>query len=177
MKTADEQLSLELRELSLNESSFRALALLPLVEVAWADHSVQPRERTKIMEIAKGHGLLEGRSARLVEAWLTRQPSKDYFRKGRELLVKLAHRSEGLGNDLPPEALETVVDFCSHVAESAGGVLDVFFTTSAAEKAAIREIAEAIEASSERHADPTAGIVGHTIGFEWQKLLKELEED
>ena len=174
MKTTDEQLSIELRELSMNESSCYSPCFL-------LSRSHGPTTRCNHASGTshgdRQHGLLEGRSARLVEAWLTRRPSKEYFRKGRELLVKLAHRSEGLGTDLPPEALETVVDFCSHVAESAGGVLDVFFTVSSAEKDAIREIAQAIEASSERHADPTAGIVGHTIGFEWQKLLKELDED
>ena len=77
---------------------------------------------------------------------------------------------------MPPEALDTVVDFCSHVAESAGGVLDVFFTVSSAEKDAIERSRKPSKPPGASRR-PTAGIVGHTIGFEWQKLLKELDED
>jgi hypothetical protein len=63
------------------------------------------------------------------------------------------------------------------VAESAGGLFGLMFTVSQPEQLALRKIAQAIEQESNRHRDPTEGIVGHTISVEWQHLLDELDGD
>jgi hypothetical protein len=174
---SDETLRRELSELGMTEASFRALALLPLVEVAWADRQIQASERQVILEIAEGHDLLNPSSGQLLKSWLTVRPSPEYFARSRKLLVKLAHRSQGIGQDLPSDSLDSVLVFCSHVAEAAGGLFGLAFTVSQPEQAAMRKIAQAIEEESGKHRDPTAGIVGHTISVEWQHLLDELDGD
>ena len=50
-------------------------------------------------------------------------------------------------------------------------------TVSASERAAMKKIAKAIDEESSMHRDLTEGIVGHTIGVEWQHLLDEFGED
>lgn len=174
---SDETLRRELGELGMTEDSFRALALLPLIEVAWADREIQKAERQVILEIAQGHDLLNASSHDLLKSWLTVRPSAEYFDRSRQLLVKLAHRNQGLGHDLPSDSLDAVLSFCSHVAEAAGGVFGVMMTVSASERAAMKKIAKAIDEESSMHRDLTEGIVGHTIGVEWQHLLDEFGED
>lgn len=173
---SDETLRRELSELGMNEGSFRALALLPLIEVAWADREIQSGERQMILEIAEGHDLLNPSSSQLLKSWLTVRPSPEYFAQSRKLLVKLAHRNQGIGQDLPSDSLDSVLAFCSHVAESAGGLFGMMFTVSAPEQSALRKIAQAIEEESNKHRDMTEGIVGHTISVEWQHLLDELDD-
>ncbi len=173
----DLELIAELHKLGLDADSFRAVTLLPLVEVAWADQSVQPQERKAILLIAKGHDLLRGRAADVVEDWLTHRPSDDTFALGRRVLATLAHRKTGLGADVPEHVIETVVDLCAVVAESVGGLFGVFFTTSADERRTIRKIADHLDQVSNEAAGPNRGIVGRTIGASWVGVLDDLDEE
>ncbi|MFT5458973.1 MAG: hypothetical protein ACI9K2_005483, partial [Myxococcota bacterium] len=81
-----------------------------------------------------------------------------------------------VGRDMPPEALDTVLELCAHVAESAGGLFGVFWTVSGAERAAIQEISKTIDEGSAKHQNPTRGIVGRTISMDWRELMAELDE-
>jgi tellurite resistance protein len=173
----DLELIAELHKLGLDADSFRAVALLPLVEVAWADQSVQAQERKSILLIAKGHDLLEGRAAEVVETWLTTRPSDETFALGRRVLATLAHRKSGLGADMPEHVTETIVDLCAVVAESAGGLFGVLWTVSSAERRTIKRIAEHLEQVSNEVAGPNRGIVGRTIGATWLGVLDDLDED
>lgn len=175
MDAEERELVQELEALGLDAESFRAIALLPLVEVAWADGRTQQEERRLIAEIARGHGLLQGKGASMLKSWLLHQPEPEYFERGRKLFVKLAMRKQGLGADLPEASIEFVVDLCSVVAESAGGLFGMFFTTSGAERQAISQIAQHVEKEASRAA-PQRGIVGRTINVEWRKLMEALGE-
>jgi tellurite resistance protein len=174
--TTDDELRAELAYLGLNERSFRAIALLPLVEVAWADRTIQDQEKQKIIQIARGHKLLTRNGAEVLKAWLSERPAPETFARGRKLLVALAHHEGTIAKDMPPEALETVLELCVHVAEAAGGLFGVFWTTSGAEKSAIRAIGRAIDEESKNHRNPQRGIVGRTISMDWRELMGELDE-
>ncbi|MCB9693171.1 MAG: TerB family tellurite resistance protein [Alphaproteobacteria bacterium] len=130
--------------LGLRDDSYRAILLLPLVEVAWADGEVQPQERAEILSYAEGNRLLEGGAAAVVEEWLTERPTDDYFERGRAALVLLAHHKEGFGADIDPAHVDEVVEYCTVVADAAGGLFGRFFQTSEAEKVAMRKIAQHI---------------------------------
>jgi hypothetical protein len=170
------ELRKELTALGLTESGFRALALLPLIEVAWADGSIQAAERRQILEIAEGNRLMDESSKAVVQGWLTQRPSQETFERGRRLLVHVAHADGKLAKGFSPETLEDVIAFCSHVAESAGGLLGLFFTVSGAEQTAIRTIARTMEEESKKVANPLRGIVGHTIAMDWRQMMEELDE-
>ncbi len=173
----DLELIAELHALGLDADSFRAVALLPLVEVAWADQSVQAQERKSILLIARGHDLLEGRAADVVKSWLEVRPSDEAFARGRRVLATLAHRKTGLGADMPVHVTDTIVDLCAVVAESAGGLFGVFFTVSAEERRAIKRITDHLEEVSNEVAGPNRGIVGRTIGATWLGVMDELDDD
>lgn len=173
----DLELIAELHKLGLDADSFRAVALLPLVEVAWADKSVQAQERKSILLIAKGHDLLEGRAAEIVGGWLETRPSDETFDLGRQILATLAHRKTGLGADMPEHVTDTIVDLCAVVAESAGGLFGVFFTVSTDERRTIKHIADHLDKVSNEVAGPNRGIVGRTIGATWLGVMDELDDD
>lgn len=181
MNTAelDVELLRTLKAFGLNEHNYKAICLLPLVQVAWADGKIQDAERAFIKDIAEGHELLGRGGQKVVDQWLASEPDEAFYRDGRELLVKLAFRKRGLGAEIPKRAVDSVVDFCSLVAESAGGLFDLYWTVSAGEKKAIRLIAEHLGELS-KQADPHLGIVGHSLAPEWEQVhqsLSGIDED
>ena len=173
----DLELIAELHKLGLDAESFRAVALLPLIEVAWADRAIQPQERRSILLIAKGHNLLVGAAADVVDRWLTSRPSDEDFERGRKMLAILAHRKHGIGADMPEHVVDTIVDLCSVVAESAGGLFGIFFKVSTEERRVIKKIADHLEKVSAEAAGPNRGIVGRTIGATWMGVIDDLDTD
>lgn len=140
----------DLDALGLDTETYRAILLLPLIQVAWADQEIQPAERDAILGYGEGNQLLAGRARDVVEEWLTTRPTDDFFDRGRAVLVALAHDREGLGKGIGPGAVDAIVEYCTVVAESAGGVLG-FFQVSRAESQAIQAIATEIAALHARH--------------------------
>jgi len=132
-----------LKLLGIDEHSYKALALLPLVEVAWADGRVQRKERNIILKVAKENGYLEGAGEQLLKGWLKESPKVIYYERARRLLVAIVHQEDGIGADLDIEALTDLVDYCEVIARSAGGFFGIF-PMHVREKAAITEICDAI---------------------------------
>jgi len=125
--------------------SFRALPLLPLVQVAWADGEVQQEEREMILELAREKYQLNDEGMMLLRNWLHHAPSKDYVERGQEALVSLCVRD--LGAHLDRGILEDVVALSQRVAAAAGG----FFGLGAVKRSethALNQIAEALSLPS-----------------------------
>jgi hypothetical protein len=127
------------RGLGIDDESLAALALLPLIQVAWADGAVQERERRLILDRATRRGLLAGEGERLLEGWLRFRPSERYFARGRAVLAELCDRAGR--TRLPPVA--DLVAWSEEVARQSGGLWGTaWLAVSPEEAAAIREIAE-----------------------------------
>ena len=173
----DLELVAELQKLGLDAESFRAVVLLPLIQVAWADERVQPQERKAILLIAKGHNLLVGRAEEVVNGWLEKPPTPEQFELGRRVLATLAHRKQGIGADMPESVIDTVVELCTVVAESAGGLFGLIWRVSGDERRAIREIASHLNEVADEQAGPMRGIVGRTLTGTWLDIMDDLETD
>ncbi|HHO50786.1 MAG TPA: TerB family tellurite resistance protein [Deltaproteobacteria bacterium] len=133
----DGELTTALANLGLNRSNYRAVALLPLVEVAWADGRIQRAERELIARIAQRYGLEPGDA--WLERWLERRPSATLFLAVRTVLLALmSRRGQDPGTPDDPVAL---LALCLRVAEAAGGLFGLAFTVSPRERACIEEIA------------------------------------
>ncbi len=143
----DDALVSSLHSLGLNEENVHAIALLPLLEVAWADGRIGEAERRVILDIAKKRGVLDSEAALLLETWLRYRPSDRYLGLGREVLVELASRGhEEVG--ITPQTITDVLRFCEQVAVAASGLLGrAFKSIDPAEKATLAEIAEALSAT------------------------------
>ncbi len=155
-----------LAELGMDDLSYRALPLLPLVEVAWADAAVQDPERKLLQSFAEQRFDAGEEGLRFLNDWLRYGPSPAYFRKGREALAALLSKEpeHGLGDKVAAE----VVELARQIAKSAGGVFGIG-ATSRAEQSVIDAIDHALTgAGGPRSAvpasEPLASAFGATKG-------------
>lgn len=140
----DTELREALARLGIREQDLRAVLLLPLVEVAWADGRVQDTERALILKIARGQGLVATPGAEALAKWLEAPPSPEVRQQARQVVVGLVARFQGPTADLGAGMLDTIEAHCEAVARAAGGLFSVAFTVGEEERAALREIREAL---------------------------------
>jgi len=108
-------------DLGLTRDTGTAILLAPLVQVAWAEGSVSPREREVIFEIAASRGIEAGSGAQAqLEAWLERRPSDALFETALEVMKA---GLEVLPGGEREERVRQIVDACKRVAEATGGGL------------------------------------------------------
>jgi hypothetical protein len=137
----DEAVLDRLIELNIDPETLAAMAVVPLVAVAWADGDVQAKEREVILAAAKKSGVppKDGRYP-LLEHWLNKHP-------GAEMVEAWQHYLEGLCKKLtPPEIAELkhdLLDRARQVAQAAGGFLGLGNKISAAEQAVLDELEQA----------------------------------
>ena len=119
-----------------------AFKLYPLVEIAWADGKVEPKEAEAVERIAVEAGVPRDSPAfdRLRD-WIRNGPTQN-ARSGGKLYASQLRKT------LSAEELHTfredLLKFANRVAEAAGGFFGIFGNTSAAEQAIIEEIQKAL---------------------------------
>jgi hypothetical protein len=111
----------QLVDLGLDAPSWAALCLVPLVEVAWADGEIAPRERDAILTAAAQQGVAPGSPGHtLLEAWLVTQPKSVLFASWGAYVTELAAQLTAPARD----ALKhEIVERARKVADAAGGIL------------------------------------------------------
>jgi len=79
---ADEEVLKDLQELGYTPETVMLLHLVPLIQTAWAEGGVSPRERDLIVKAARSRGIAAGSPAdQQLELWLTQRPSDALFDK------------------------------------------------------------------------------------------------
>jgi hypothetical protein len=86
----DSELESTLSGLGLDRSTYRALMLLPLVYVAWADGGVQNVERELILRFARQRLHLTPETTKVIQGWLEKAPTKEYIQLGLQGLLGIA---------------------------------------------------------------------------------------
>jgi tellurite resistance protein len=137
----DRELTEALAGLGLDRKNHRAVGLLPLVEVAWADGKVQRAERELILEIAERYGVAPGDA--WLKRWLEKRPTPTTFLAARTVLLALMARS-GKSDVKAPDTLDNLLELCVGVAEAAGGLFGLAFTYEQSERDCIEEIARTL---------------------------------
>jgi hypothetical protein len=117
-----------------------AVALIPIVEVAWCDGSVAPEERDAVLNAALAHGIhRDSASYALLQRWLDERPDPHIIAAWKEYVHELAKIS-------PKETIaamkKNMVDRATKVAAAAGGFLGLT-TISKHERAKIDEFSKA----------------------------------
>ena len=130
----------KLAELQISPQLLASLAVVPLVEVAWADGSVDAKERSAILDGAAGAGIGRGTvDFDLLDEWLQRRPPP-------QLIEAWVHYICGLCEALTAaerDALKADLLTRAHaVAKAAGGFLGLA-RVSAAEKAVLARMEKA----------------------------------
>ena len=123
--------------LGLRANTIAALSLVPLIQVAWADGTIQDNERNAILQGAHGKGLEDGSDGYdLLQTWLKRQPGDELFTAWEAYIKALAAQLNDEQNRL---LKNQIVGFAKLVAASAGGILG-FGKVSATEEAVLHRI-------------------------------------
>lgn len=131
-------------DLDIRPTIVTALSLVPLVEVAWADGSLDANERRAVLERVATAGFAPGSIERAVlEAWLTRKPTPKLF-------TAWTHLVQGLCEQMDRAAVAALkaglLDRARAVAGASGGFRGLGSKISVAETDVIRRLESAFPA-------------------------------
>ena len=131
-----------LLDLGVSGETALAVTLVPLVRVAWADGTLDERERAAILRAAKERGIAEDSAGYAVlTAWLLVPPQQELHRIWAEYMRAIWPQ---LSEPERKELREYLLGTARGVAEAAGGLLGLGFKVSAAEAAVLREVEAAL---------------------------------
>ena len=126
----------------VDASTFAALALVPLVEVGWADGKLDQTERTAILDAARQNGVTDDSTAmRLLQNWLDSPSAPSLLRGWVQYVQTLCTE---FSKDERQRLRKDVLGRAQSVAEAAGGFLGIG-TVSAEEKEVLRLLETAFD--------------------------------
>lgn len=131
----------KLMALGIQPETVAALSLVPLVEVAWADGSLDEKERQAVLAAARESGLApESAEYALLETWSKRRPEA-------KLLTAWTHLVQGLCEKLSPDEVAKLksglLQRAQLVARASGGTLGLGSKVSSAESAVLKQLERA----------------------------------
>ena len=132
----------KLAALNISSETVAALALVPLIAIAWSDGSIDAKERAAVLAEAQEEGVSQGDvSHELFERWLSQRPPAN-------LLATWKDYVRALGETMSAEDRRffkgRVLDRARGVAEAAGGgFLGIGSKVSAPEQKVLDELASA----------------------------------
>lgn len=138
LELEDVRLLDRLLALGVTPETAPAFEALPLLEVAWADGSIDPEERWRVLASATAFGLELGRPAHAqLDLWLSRRPPEVLFEAWRLFAALRLSRSDAAAR------ARRVLEEARAVAAAAGGVLG-FGLVSRAERVSLERITAAL---------------------------------
>jgi hypothetical protein len=131
----------KLAALNIGSDTLAALSLVPLVAVAWADGSIDEKERSVAFSKAAEMGLdKEGIGHQLFKQWLADPPSAALLATWKDYIGALSAA-------MSPEAVvalrQELLDRARAVADAAGGILGLVMRVSPAEENVLKELEQA----------------------------------
>jgi len=129
-------------DLDVEPETLVAFTLVPLVEVAWADGEIQPKEREAIIKAAMERGVEDGSpTCTLLRNWLQTPPDPVLLETWRGYIEELM---PSIGERAKDHLKSSSIGRARAVAEAAGGFLGIG-SISAAEKKMLEELEWAFE--------------------------------
>jgi hypothetical protein len=128
-------------ELGLTVETVAAIAIVPLVQVAWSDGKLDDKERHAVLSAAAQYGIAFGSSARdLLSHWLEEQPAASLGEAWHEYIsAVVAEYPASTINSIKSGLLGRARD----VAEASGDVLGLGTKISSSEEAVLAELEKA----------------------------------
>jgi hypothetical protein len=139
---ADDPALIELlREHGVTSITLAAVSLAPLVLVAWADRTLEDKERSAVLKEASASGLVPGSpEMELVESWLRERPPGTLLETWAAYAKGVA---EALDDGRRAEFRESIISRAKAVAGAAGGFAGMN-RVSAAEKEVLDQVEAAL---------------------------------
>ena len=131
----------KLVSLDITPDTWAALALVPLVEVAWADGKMDEKERRAVLTAAEASGVPPGSpSAKLLESWLTQRPDGRLLESWGAYIIEICAT---LGPTEREHLSKEIVGRARSVAEATGGLLGLGNRVGPEEKIILSELEKA----------------------------------
>ena len=145
VKVEDETFLDRLIELGIGPETVLALTLVPLIAVAWADGTLDGRERDAIIKAAEEKGVSpETAGHQLLETWLSRRPERELFDSWKQYVRDIW---ETFTDEERQRVRERTLDWALAVAEASGGFLGVISKVSPSERVVIKELENVLRVS------------------------------
>lgn len=130
--------------LGIGADTLAALSLVPLVLVAWADGSIDAKERGAVLSGAEAAGINKAHpSHALLEGWLARRPPAELSTTWKDYIGAVSATMDGTARDA---LRRNLLGRARSVAETTGGVLGFGQRVSATEEAVLRDLGAAFAA-------------------------------
>jgi hypothetical protein len=144
---ASEDILNDLQELGYTPETVMLLHLAPLIQTAWAEGGITPRERELIIKAARSRGIDAGTPADAqLATLLTERPSQEFFEKTLRAIGAILQAQ-------PPEVREKtardLVSLSAAIAAVSGGIVG-FRTVSDEERQILAHISEELEKGGKR---------------------------
>ena len=122
--------------LNLSPATVAAFGLLPLVEVAWADGTVDAKEQRAVLDAATQVGVT-GPGLDVLTQWLAAKPSAEVFAAWQQYASAVVARLSDADKQLMKHEM---LGRARTVAEASGGILGLGNKVSSAEAAVLKKI-------------------------------------
>jgi hypothetical protein len=144
-KTGPERMELErtLMSLGIRPSSYRALMLLPLIYVAWADGKMESVEVDHIRSFARERLHMTADTIAVLDNWLREAPSQAYVEAGLQGLLGVALDEDFL--EVEVSELSDLLVHAERIARATADALDDPTAVTPEEEDALGEIARLLE--------------------------------
>ncbi len=138
---ADENLLKHLQELDVSSDTLAALSLIPMIAVAWADGTIDAKERSAVLDAAEQQGLDKSHPGhQLLERWLERKPERRLLEVWKSYVSALGEKLDDADRD---ELKTEILRRARSVAEAAGGLLGLGSKVSKSEQAVLDDLEKA----------------------------------
>jgi hypothetical protein len=138
----DEDVLRDLQDLGYTAETVMLLHLVPLIQTAWAESGVSPKERDLIVKAARSRGVAQGSAADAqLQRWLIEKPSDELFEKTLRAIRTILEAQS-------PEAREAserdLLSLATAIAAASGGIVG-FRAVSEEERQILAHIHEELE--------------------------------
>jgi hypothetical protein len=155
------ELEQTLMELGIRPTSYRALMLLPLIYVAWADGKMESVEVDRIRRFAADRLHLTPETALVLDKWLKEAPSQAFVERGLRGLLGVALDEDFLEVDV--DELPDLVLHAESIARATADAFDDPNAVTAEEEVALGEIARLLEVDGGFRLEARAGKSENTV--------------
>lgn len=129
----------QMADADIQPETFAAVSLIPVVAVAWADGTIDEKERTAILSAATDQGLDDtGPAQQLLQDWLTTQPADDLLATWKEYIQAFC---ETVSTEARNNLQSQVMGRAESIASATGGILGLGNKVSASEQTILDELA------------------------------------
>jgi len=134
----------KLLALNITSETLAVMSLVPLVVVAWADGTLEPKERAAILRAAEESGLSkQSPSYALLDGWLAKRPLPDLTVAWKQYVSAV---SASLDESARATLRTEIVGRARAIAEAAGGFLGLSARVSEAERRVLSDLEATFQA-------------------------------